>query len=206
MRSALLLLVVVFGIIGCKNTESRNQLENTTETETPTLVLNNTQREQISNSHLIIPGNKLGDIRLNSLASAVYDSLGKPTSGDAAMQKSVSTWDSGSDVLTIFSANDPNTSEGHLIKLIRSTAAEFKTKDGIGKGTSMTDIEEKFKIEKAGTFTENGADHTLYDTHTGISFEFNSQNICTGVVIHNPEIQPGITYLPMYEKFVPAIN
>ena len=155
---------------------------------------------------MIIPGNKLGSIRLNSLATAVYDSLGTPTSGDAAMQKSVSTWDSGTDMLTIFSANDPNTSEGHLIKLVRSTTPNFKTKDGIGKGSSMADIEEKFKIEKVGTFTEKGSDFTLYDTQEGISFEFNSENTCTGIVIHNPEIQPGITYLPMYEKFVPAIN
>ncbi|MFI8377635.1 hypothetical protein [Leeuwenhoekiella sp. NPDC079379] len=206
MRSIYITTFAVLCILSCKNTEEEKIVDNLPESKKTTIKTNENQQEKISDSYFIIPGNKLGSIRLNSTIAAVYDSLGTPTSGDAAMQKSLSMWLSRTDVLTIFSANDPNTSDGHIIKLVRSTTPNFKTKDGIGKGSSMAYIKENFKIEKVGSFTENNSDFDLYATQEGISFEFNSENICTGIIIHNLEIQSGITYLPIYEKFVPAIN
>jgi len=201
MRPVLIIVFAALSIVSCKNSEDKKPLDNSNKNEIPIQVSGDNQNDAISDAHLIIPGIQLGNIKLNTLATAVYDSLGRPTSGDAAMQKSLSTWDSGTNILTIFAANDPNTSEGHLIKLIRSTASDFKTKNGLGKGSSMTAIEKEFQLKKEGTFKEKDSEYALYSTQQGISFEFNSENICTGVVVHNPEIQAGITYLPIYQDY-----
>ncbi len=201
MRSLFIIAVTFLSLISCKNAEDKNALDNSNNDEETIVSPEENQKDTISDSRLIIPGVKLGTIKLNTIVNAVYDSIGRPTSGDAAMQKSLSTWDSESTILTIFAANDPNTSEGHLIKLIRSTAPDFKTKNGLGKGSSISAVEEEFQLKKEGAFKENASEFTLYSTQQGISFEFNSENICSGVVVHDPETQAGITYLPIYKEY-----
>lgn len=190
-------LLIACCVLSCKDATGSKNDHKTTE------IGQNESKTEIAYNQLIVPASHLGSIKLLEESKAVYDSLGTPDAGDAAMQKAVSTWyfDNPKAILTLFTAIHDQNSMQHKIYLIRSTSPDFKTEDGVGVNSSLDEVKSHFSIEKQGTFTENGQVYTLYETKEGIGFEFDKSQKCSGVIVHESDAKANQTYLPIYADF-----
>jgi len=140
----------------------------------------------------IIPGEKIGNIRLEMPASDL-DFLGDPDLSDAAMGKAWLTWYSdnsdavsGKFELNIFTAYKDDEMKEKVVRLIRATSPEFMA-DSIGSGKNLQTIRTRFPdIENVGDYAFG---HTkdivsIYDDRArGIAFEL-VKDSCIGVLIH----------------------
>ena len=190
-------LFIACSLFSCKETPNSKNNQNS---------LKNSQIGQKTGSEYtqrIVPAHHLGAIKLKVDAEAVYDSLGTPDAGDAAMQKAVATWNfkNPPSVLTLFTAIKDQNSLKHKVYLIRSTSPAFKTENGLGVNSSLEAVKAQFSLEKQGVFIENEQEYTLYETEKGIGFEFDKNQICYGVIVHEPDARANQTYLPIYADF-----
>ncbi|MFI2741690.1 hypothetical protein ACG2LH_03040 [Zhouia sp. PK063] len=158
------------------------------------------KNEKVTADRLITPGKSIGYIHLEEHSDTLVDSLGKPDAGDAAMGKSVNIWDTKNGNLTTFNSRKMGIENFSRIKLIRSTDAQLKTANHLGIGSELADLKKEFTLVKIGTFTENGIEKTLYDTSSGIAFELNKDNICTGILIHDKDTTATASYIPIYNN------
>lgn len=161
------------------------------------------EEKLVSDLALIVPGKSIGKISLKENAEEVYKTLGKPDSGDAAMGKSLSTWYANHNPkgyqTQIFCSRymgspDENTSR---VKQIRVTSPYFKTKEGIGTGAVLAQIQAKFKVIKTASFKNKKPPYAIFDNQKGIAFEV-SGGKCTAVIIYLPGDRGGITYLSFH--------
>jgi hypothetical protein len=152
---------------------------------------------------LIVPGQSVGKIHLNTNAEIVYRLLGTANAGDAAMGKSIATWFFDQDITNTFSIytsrdlavdNPPA-----LIREIRVTASKFQTADGFGPGSSIELAQNKYKLEPAQEYKVGKDSISLYFDRSGIGFEFYKNGSCRGILIY-----PGGVLSPNnYLKFIP---
>ncbi len=201
MKNILTLLVILLVFTSCNETSKKVEKTDYNSNSPETSEATSSQSKNSSTLKSIFPGKSFVGIILESEPNKIIDSLGPANDGDAAMMKSVSTWNSNDDILTLYSTRGTETGDGYKIKSIRSTSANAKTEDKIGVNSSLEEIRKIFTLKKAGTFTEKGSDYTLYDTEKGISFEIGSDNICHGIVIHPKDVSATATYLPIYSDF-----
>ncbi|RZM01217.1 MAG: hypothetical protein EOO88_58060, partial [Pedobacter sp.] len=142
--------------------------------------------DSTSNDWLLNPGVAAGKTTIGSDATAVYERLGKADAGDAAMMKAVAIWYTGHDPkahsLTVYTVRDTATPPIARIKLIRVTAPKFKTSDGIGPSSSLSQIQQIIKVSKTENYTHEGQQYAVYDSPLGIAFEIDDNQKCTGVI------------------------
>jgi len=132
--------------------------------------------------------------------------FGQPDAGDAAMGKFVATWFAGHDstghVISIFTSKDVGNSETALVKQIRVTAPGFKTQQGIGTATSLTQLRKFYKLDKEKGYRIKQQDVTVYSDSTGIAFEMDKRDRCIGIVIYpKGELHPDT-----YSRFLPGMR
>ena len=163
-----------------------------------------TGQKSVPATQLIVPGKSIGQTKLKEDDKLVFERLGRPDNGDAAMGKSLATWyaalnPSGYQTQVFFSrymgGMDDITSR---VKQIRVTSPYFKTVEGIGAGSTLKQIHTFFKARKTAAFTENKQRYFIYDTHKGIAFESNASGKCTGVIVYLLGGRGGFTYLPFH--------
>lgn len=192
-------ILLVFITVSCKNETKK---ESSTEHQAPIHEKAGNTQDQIPQEKLIIPGKQLALIQLNKDIQAVLDRLGKPDKSDAAMGKSLLTWNNLNNAeLSIFTARKMGIEDFSRIKAIRSLSRKFKTKNNLGVGSTLEDIKQKFSLQKVGEFQENENKYTLYTTAKGISFEIDTDQSCHGVIITPKNDQPQSLYLPFYANF-----
>lgn len=151
----------------------------------------------------IIPGKRLGNIVIEEISKAIFDSLGKPDMGDAAMGKTLSSWNVNSkDLLSIFTATKMGVEDFSRIKAIRTLSPKFMTKKKIGVNSSLAEIEKNFHLKKLGIFQSNGKNYTLYSSDDGIGFEIDERQKCHGIVIMKSGTNPDQHYLSFYPDLV----
>ena len=96
-----IVILVIFTWIGCNNPSS----ENTNNSPAGIDISSITGKDVVTNKPdtnndntttiadwLLIPGVSAGQTRLNENADSVYQRLGKPDGGDAAMMKAIAVW------------------------------------------------------------------------------------------------------------------
>jgi hypothetical protein len=156
-------------------------------------------------AQLIVPGESIGGISINGTADSVYKKLGKPDAGDAATGKSLSTWFAGHDTsgyqTQIFFTRQMGTADDtSRVKQVRITSPIFKMMDYTGVGTSLQTITSaaEFSLKKVGEYTQGSQSFFIYDdAKAGIAFEFNTKNICSGIIVH----EPGKSVMDAYMAF-----
>lgn len=157
----------------------------------------NTRNEET----LLIPGKSAGNIKIDEDTAPVYKIMGKPDAGDAAMQKAVAVWyqnhDPRSYATAVFSVRDTGDHPIARIKQIRTTSPEFKTSNGIGVHSSLSDIQGTFTVKKVANTPNGSNDPQIYDSVAGIAFEINKEQQCTAVLIHPAAEELKATYLPL---------
>ena len=161
-----------------------------------------TEPKITTNEKEIIPGKSLGKIILNENATPVFDSLGKPDAGDAAMGKAVSTWGKvDGNLLTIYTSTQMGVEDFSRIKAIRSLSKDFKTVDNLGVNSSLADLKRYYKLNPVGKFANNGKHYFLYTTEKGIAFEVGLNEKCNGVLVYPQDTDPENLYIPIYQDF-----
>lgn len=159
-----------------------------------------TAEKSVAAAALITPAKSIGKISLKEDAAEVYKQLGKPDSGDAAMGKSLSTWyanhnPKGYQTQIFCSRNMGNADENiSRVKQIRVTSPYFKTKEDIGTGSDLTQIQAKFKVVKTVSYPAKKPPYDIYDDKNGIAFEI-LNDTCRAVIVYLPGDRGGITYL-----------
>ncbi|RYE28858.1 MAG: hypothetical protein EOP42_15775 [Sphingobacteriaceae bacterium] len=149
---------------------------------------------------LITPAKSIGKISLKESADSVYKDLGKPDSGDAAMGKSLSTWYSDHDPkgyqTQIFCTRNMGNADENVsrVKQIRVTSPYFKTKEEIGVGATLMQIQSRFKVIKTASYADKKPPYQIYDDQKGIAFEILNGK-CRAVIVYLPGDRGGITYL-----------
>lgn len=190
--------LMIFLLISCNESSKKeekqiNQNESTLKKEVPEKLNNEDYTNQI------IPGERLGSIILNENATAVFDSLDKPESGDAAMGKAISTWHENSDkLLSIYTTTQMGVEDFSRIKAIRSLSPDFKTENNLGVNSSLAEIEKYFELNKAGTFSFENEKYILYSSEEGIGFEVDEGGKCQGIVLTEKGTSPERHYLTFY--------
>lgn len=152
-------------------------------------------KDTLTDAYLLIPGKQFGKIKINSNADEVLADFPKPDFGDAGMGKVLIKWnDIEGDSLFMFNTQKMGVEDFKRIKIIRSFSGKYKTKEGIGVGSSLTDIQKHFQLENRGTAIENSESYTIYTDVKGIGFEVDSNQICQAILVF-PE---GYMNLPFY--------
>ena len=186
-------------LTACNQSQTKSaQTQNAADTVFNTAI--STEEKSVAAAALITPAKSIGKISLKETADSVYKDLGKPDSGDAAMGKSLSTWYADHDPkgyqTQIFCARNMGNADENVshVKQIRVTSPYFKTKEGIGVGTTLTQIESKFKVVKTASYPTKKLPYDIYDAQTGIAFEILNGK-CRAVIVYLPGDRGGITYL-----------
>ncbi len=186
-------------LTACNQSQTKStQTQNVADTVFNTAI--STAEKSVAAAALITPAKSIGKISLNENADLVYKALGKPDSGDAAMGKSLSTWYADHDPkgyqTQIFCARNMGNSDENIsrVKQIRVTSPYFKSKENIGVGATLAQIEAEFKVVKTASYPTKKPPYQIYDDKKGIAFEILNGK-CRAVIVYLPGDRGGITYL-----------
>lgn len=128
-------------------------------------------------AQLIAPGKSIGRTRLGPNGAAYLKNLPKPTASDPGMSQNRLVWISGKapDINTLFihtfanGATDAKPTNGVTIDEIRITSREFRTREDVECGSTLTRIRKAFpKIQAAA----DASGSVYQDAARGIAFEF----------------------------------
>lgn len=209
------MLIVLLAFPACTGNNNRlSQEEKTNDTLQSTSTPDSVAMNIGSDTLLIQPGKAIGRFQLDDDVEEVklFDRLGKPDSGDAAMCKSWAMWywtDSArnsSNEFDVFSSCDPDLDMRKSIQVLRLSGAKFMTDLGISEASTKADIQEMFPEIMAveGFSTPDGKSVFLTDDReAGIAFEFAAAGdtaVVSAVIVHQPGKPLTDSYLPLYTK------
>ncbi len=162
-------------------------------------------------SYLIVPGERIGQIRLGETAELVNSKLGQPDSGDAAMGKALNFWINPDEkkvrqyVAVYFVRHLEKGQEALRTEQVQVTSPAFKTSGSIGTGSNIADIRQKYKLTPLAYYT-NTKQQQVYiydDVARGIAFEVTlPDSTCTAVTIHRKDENVVDTYLPLHPDMI----
>ena len=150
---------------------------------------------------VLLPGYAAGKVKIDGNTEDVFKLLGKPDSSDAAMQKMVAFWfkeQHGTRHSTsIFAARSTEDQSPAKVRQIRVTSPAFKTKEGLGVSSTLTDIKAAYDVQEVKYHLKpNQVLHVWTDMH-GIAFEIGNDQKCSAVIIYKKGDDPTSTYLPL---------
>lgn len=201
MRNYWLLFIYAVSLAGCtskpqepeskKPTISQQEVRQEKENESES---SQTISSEKSAGQYIVPGKSIGQIHLNEDAEVIQKILGRPTSANSAMGKSLQTWklrtvDGKNYQLSIFfSRNMGNADEKSRAKQIRVTAPAYISNKQEEATTPVLrgNIQE---AKKMLIYTLPGFEgqFQIYDnTNTGIAFEFDPPGNVIAITVHEP--------------------
>lgn len=162
--------------------------------------------EKINTIFLLVPGHAAGIISLGENAESLAP-LGQPDLSDAAMGKAWMTWLSehgtAKEELNIYTTYKDSEMREKVVRLVRVTSSEYKTKDSLGSGNLMADLQKSFPEIKAVAKYKNPTtknEVTIFDAiDQGIAFEAEKDR-CTAVIIHESGQKVTDHYLTLHPE------
>jgi len=156
---------------------------------------------------LIIPGESIGNARLNTDAANLEAEFGKPDMSDAAMGKAWLTWYGKKDEhnnrteLNIYTTYRDTSMREKSVQQIRTTSSFFSTENNMHVYTSLDEIKKVFPgVQKLYQLPNNGRNISVYDdVKSGIAFEIanaNDQKICVAIIVHIKGRKVSDVYIP----------
>jgi len=146
---------------------------------------------------LVVPGRSLGNLTLGATATTLA-ALGRPTFGDAAMQKAWSTWRGSRPAtggtptqLDVYTAPAGPDVDHHTVQVVRATSPWFHLVNGLRPGARLSAIRQVYgQLPLATTYRVAGRPRYLYDdVQRGVAFETDgpaSSSRCQAVLVHLP--------------------
>lgn len=158
----------------------------------------------ISN-RLIVPGERIGNIKLGTNAAYLEALLGIPDRADAAMGKAWLTWSGKRDEhnnrteLNVYTTYKDTSMRQKIVRQIRTSSSMYRTKDGLKVYSSLEEIKRYFpNLRKTGHYNPDNRDIIIYeDRENGIAFEIvmaNGQQVCIGIIVSNKGADAISTY------------
>lgn len=195
----LFLTFVFFIFLSCKNDQTKQTDKNQTVTSQK---IKDKEEITVASEHLIIPNKQIGEIQLEKDVKPLLAKLGEPDFSNAAMGKALMTWnDVKNGTLSIFTSQKMGVEDFSRIKAIRSRSDLFRTKQNIGKNSSLKEIQDNFNVEEIGIYIEEEEAYSLYVDNDGIGFEIDDDEVCQGVIILGKGKEPQQFYIPFYDNF-----
>ncbi|MGX5687459.1 hypothetical protein [Arcticibacter tournemirensis] len=162
--------------------------------------------DELNKGAFIQPGKSAGKISLGQDMPAVGNLLGEPDAGDAAMGKAWGIWyDKDSTAgerseIAIYSSYADSTMMVKNVKQIRVTNDTFKTKEGLGTGSSLADFKAVYPdMEPRSEYLHTASGDTLrvYDSKSkGLATEI-IRGTCTAITIHPSGVYANETYFTL---------
>ena len=155
---------------------------------------------------LIVPGQRVGKVRLGTERNKVMATLGQPKSvpgreGDAAMGHIWTVWPGNHghelDVYTVRREDDSAGNPQNIVRQIRLTSPSFFTSTGIRVGESLGDV--RAKDNKLSLVKDGPVLKIFDDVRHGIAFEFKKSNVtwrCAAITVHPKHSGVLKEYLP----------
>ncbi|MBO9152095.1 hypothetical protein ACFOTA_07745 [Chitinophaga sp. GCM10012297] len=160
--------------------------------------------EQSRPEALLVPGESAGKLHIHQDIDSVFNILGKPDDGDAAMGKAWGIWH-GEDTLAVYSSYADSTMSRRITRQIVVSGNDYRTADGLGRNTPLETVRNRFPgLQPAATYVSDPGNDTLwvYDVESaGIAFDFRKTGgelRCTAVTIHEKEEPVTATYLTIH--------
>jgi hypothetical protein len=177
-------LVIMMAMHSCKMSENKGAVADTTHAKSDT-------PKAVPTGQLIVPGLRIGHIRLNASADSLITELRKPRFSDAAMGAQLLIWNAWYKKVKYETATYSHRNMGmaddavSYIKLIRTSSPRFKTADFLGAGSNLNDLMKRFKLKKYPLPAAGPKGTWLYDdTTAGIGFEADTTGKCVAVLVH----------------------
>jgi hypothetical protein len=148
----------------------------------------------ITAKQLIIPGKSIGQTKLDESMETVFNRFGRPDSSDAAMGSSLAVWYDNhnkagykTSVFARHNYNGNNEVFQHVRKIL-VTSPYFRTAEGIGCGSTLSQISKYYTLKQVNSYKEKGKPIDVYsDVAKGIAFEIDpALDKCIAVLVHKP--------------------
>jgi hypothetical protein len=219
MKRVFSIIIIFIAYSACsENTRTNNNLtaaDDSVATTRDSLKIDNTKTQEdtavtLMGNELIVPGKSIGKINLGMTDSLLGVVLGKADMSDAAMGKAWLTWygkkpdeHNNKTELNIFTSYKDTSMREKIVQQVRTTSSFFSTASGLHIYSSLDDIKKQFpQLKKAATYNDSSRTIIIYDEQQqGIAFEMapaNQQEICTGIIIHEPGIKVTQTYISLH--------
>lgn len=145
----------------------------------------------------IVPGQLIGNVKINQPMESVIKFLGPPDDGDSSMGKTIAFWYTGhkkiNNTLAVYAVTDPNIINGKpMVKVISVTSPSFVTEKKIHTGLSYKSISKVYALKKMNA--------NIYSSAQGISFEFDRRKKCTTIFVHDKNFNVNTIYLSMHPE------
>ncbi|MFA6086343.1 hypothetical protein [Mucilaginibacter sp.] len=159
----------------------------------------------ITAKQLIIPGKSIGQTNVDESMETVFERFGRPDSSAAAMGSSLAVWydnhNKAGDKTSVFARHNYNGNNEvfqHVRKIL-VTSPYFRTAEGIGCGSTLSQIHKYYTLTKSNSYKEKGKPIDVYsDVAKGISFEIDpALDKCVAVLVHKPNDE-GSTNINMH--------
>ena len=159
----------------------------------------------VDSTLLIVAGHRLGPLIVLERSDSVVNTIGTPTFSDSGMGTTVATYRlaDGTDSadLVLILTFEPTDSMRKDLQIARTTARKFQDSHGIGVGSRRTDVQQHYDLAgPLSTFAVAGDSMYVYDTGTGLAFEFDGGGVCQGLAVHALTRYPTSNYRPEYPE------
>jgi len=148
---------------------------------------------------LIVPGKRIGQISLGQDMKEVFDLLGTPDDGDAAMGSAVGVWIKSS--MTIYSHYRDSTMVVKAVKQISAASDTYYTAEKIATGMSLAKIKAAYPaLKESATYVNLKTNDKLQvfdDLEGGIAFDIQA-NKCTMITVHPKGKPVNAAYLDLH--------
>ena len=138
---------------------------------------------------LVVPGRRLGHVSVNAAAKTTFSRLGTPQYGDAAMQRSWSTWiGTAGGRLDVFIVNDRagTATERRTVHVVRATSSRFHLANGLHPGSATKSLRRAYPAAKrTGEYrTASGRVAFWDDVRKGLAWEAAPNGRVLALIVH----------------------
>lgn len=203
MKKINLIAVVLLGItLGCNRTDQKNGFNGH-----DSLAVGDHKTTRTGSAHLITPGRSAGEIILGQDVQEVFKLLGKADDGDAAMGKAWGIWQlkdsAAAGDIAVYSSYRDTSMTAKDVKQIVVSAANYATKEGLHKGSSLEEIRAVFPDIKLAESDVKGKDTLMiYDAPgKGIAFDLKKEGAqlrSVAITVHPEKVSVNSTYLTIH--------